>query len=84
MWKFREDKVITRDDIYKVGYDNDDLAALWSGEVRCPQAGEYYLTIDNGVVKAYEAYNDKVSAYHIAIVYKTEKVVSYRLKERLI
>lgn len=40
------------------------IVAVWTGEKRCPKAGEWYLS--GAIIEAYRAPNDLTTEYHIA------------------
>ena len=45
-----------------------EVKAVYAGEMRCPKAGEWYLS--GAIVGAYKARNDLSTPYHIAKLVK--------------
>jgi hypothetical protein len=66
------DNTVRRDGLYPVadgetlppGNTQANTRARWTGEVRCPRKGEWYLS--GAVVEAYRAPSDLSMGFHIA------------------
>lgn len=54
-----------------VGSKRTRCYAIWTGEKRCPKAGEWYLS--GAVCEAYRAAEDMNSEYYIARLVKVEE-----------
>lgn len=66
-------RAVTRDGLYPI-HDGAakykrDVRAQWTGEIRCPQTGEWYLS--GAIVEAYRAHNELRTPYHIARLVET-------------
>jgi hypothetical protein len=66
------ERTVRRDGLYPIaegetlptGMARSATMARWSGEVRCPRKGEWFLS--GAIVEAYRAPNDLTMGYHIA------------------
>ncbi len=55
------------------GFVNANVRAMWTGEIRPPKKGEWYLS--GSTIAAWRASNDLSSAYHIAKLVIVERRV---------
>lgn len=53
------------------GFRPKSMRAVWTGEMRPPRKGEWYLS--GAIVEAYRAPNDLSTPYHIAKLVKVEE-----------
>jgi len=56
-----------------------NIKARWTGEKRCPKAGEWYLS--GARIAAYRAPNDLSTEYHIAELVLTETITITTTRE---
>lgn len=57
------------------GKKSNILRARWTGEMRPPRKGEWYLS--GAVIEAYQAPNDLTTPYYIAELVGVKKVTTY-------
>lgn len=51
--------------------------ARWTGEKRCPKAGEWYLS--GAIIQAWKAPNYLSTPYHIARLVRVEEITTQRI-----
>jgi hypothetical protein len=53
------------------GYINQKIRGVWTGELRPPKKGEYYIS--GAIPQAYKAHGNLACSYHIAKLVEVEE-----------